>query len=171
MSTNVYDTTKGKTGSGNRSKRVGEYNNRGTDFPKSGEDPEFDEKRRQQCIENSKIAAKKRKQMSKFKRKAYWEDQVSQYLAKEENSNSGIDMLEEIDRIIQKTKSDNTKKELLKIKAGILGFNAPTLAVQEEVEVEEKKTAQDSIEKLKSMGIDVSGIKVLDNGDIVEDKK
>ena len=168
---NTYDTTKGSTPSGNRSKHKGSYKPRGKPFPKKGVDSEFDKARAEH---NKRISAKgnaRRGQMKQYKRKAYWEDQVASYLSKEGNENAGVDILMEIDRLIQNTQSENTRKELIKIKVGMLGLNAGAMKVEEEAVESKKESAEEHLETLKRLGIDVSAISILDDGQIITTDK
>ena len=109
--------------------------------------------------------------MKQYKRKAYWEDQVASYLSKEGNENAGVDILMEIDRLIQNTQSENTRKELIKIKVGMLGLNAGAMKVEEEAVESKKESAEEHLETLKRLGIDVSAISILDDGQIITTDK
>lgn len=155
---NEYNTTLGKTPTGrNRAKPKGKHKPRGRPFPKKGEDPEFDKKRAEHNAQISHLGVERRQRLSKYKRKDYWEDQMEKYLEKDGNENAGVDILMEIDGIIQRTESDNTRKELLKLKVQMLGLTAPPTPVEKE----EEKTDEESIDEIRArlaqMGLDVTG--------------
>lgn len=152
---NEYDSTKGSTAVGNRTKHIGDYKPRGKPFPKKGEDPEFDKERAERNARNSAKGNAVKKELKKHKKKQFWEDQIAGYLSQEGKGNAGIDILNEIDRLIQSSTNDNTIKELIKIKVGMLGLSAPSTKPEEEV-VEEKSENIDELKaKLSALGIDV----------------
>lgn len=169
----TYDTTKGKTPTGrNRQQVKGKHKPRGKPFPKKGVDPELDAKRdaaREAAYENGsrEKGAMANKEMAKYRRKSYWNDQVMKYLSKDGNENAGLDILNEIDRILQSTSSDNTRKELIKIKSQILGFSAPAISVEADEPEDKQEGVQASLDKLAALGFDTSSVRVLEDGQIV----
>ena len=140
-------------------------------FPKKGENPEFDKIREEASKKGSKNSPASVpgyvQDRTKFKRAVFWNDQVSKYLATEGKENAGYMMLLEIDNLMANATSDNAKKELLKIKAGILGFNAPAVQIEEPIAEEEEETMQEKLSKLAELGIDVGDIDVIEDGKVV----
>ena len=120
-------------------------------FPKRGEDPEFDKKRDATLKRNRELGLAK-----KVNRTKLWQDTINKTLA--EHPTLGNDMVNNLIEIMNKTESERTKMDCIKMLAEMTGIKAPAAAVQEDEQEQESKNVKATTDRLGELGVEVSGL-------------
>ena len=125
--------------------------NLATRFKPRGEDPEFDKKRDATLKANRDAGIAK-----KVNRTKLWQDTMNKTLA--ENPELGSDLVNHLISIMNKTESERTKLDCIKMLAEMTGIKAPAAAVQEEEQEEGTRDVNDTTKRLSELGVTVSGL-------------
>ena len=124
--------------------------NLATRFPKRGEDPEFDKKRDETLKKNRDAGIAK-----KVNRTKLWEDTMNKTLA--EHPELGNELIHHLMDIMNKTESERTKLDCIKMLAEMTGIKAPAAAVQEDTLEDETKDVSEAVDALKELGVATIG--------------
>ena len=123
----------------------------GKGFPPRGADPEFDKKRDATLKKNRDSGIAKAVNRTKL-----WQDTMNTVLA--ENPELGTELVKNLINIMETTESEKTKLETIKMLAEMTGVKAPAASVQEPDKDEEVKDVETSVDRLKELGISVTGV-------------
>ena len=123
----------------------------GRPWPKRGEDPEFDKKRDAVLKDNRDRGVAK-----KVNRTKLWQETINKTLA--EHPTLGTELVNNLIEIMNKTESEKTKLETIKMLAEMTGIKAPAAAVQEDVQEEVNRDVNETAKKLGDLGVVISDI-------------
>ena len=130
---------------------------KGKPFTPRGVDPEFDKKRDETLRKNREAGIAK-----KVNRTKLWQDTINKTLA--EHPQLGTELINNLIGIMNKTESEKTKLDCIKMLAEMTGIKAPAAAVQEDEQEEKNQDVQSTADRLGELGVEISGIPGTEGG-------